>query len=434
MLRPTVGHMSSDLSEEDSIVQTLVRSCPRLEKLTLSSENITDNCMIQLSHLSQLKRFTLKQSSLVTKTGLRRFLEAGGKLESLTFSHVQAFSTHDIDSLLDHPYSSIAINCKHLKVLEITTNTVFGDLSAALLETVLASCVNLEELRIQNIYKRDWTYRDRILIALIAHCPNVVCIKLPGFFSEAALLDLFRTYPRLTELSLHPLSDSSIQALNLHCPPLKRFLTNRAMTDATLCKFFESHPNLVALPVIYSKAALVSLARNCPKLKRLSLALSRVDFGNTVYKATETCRNLVSMTISLRTMLSVSEASVLGNSCRRVRRLRLYSDKMSASGIVALIQQTRRLNVLTIKCSNQTVWEDLVTLLKCRPYFKRRLCIHFAISPTAKYKVELPELIVTNEITNEVVQHQKQNMYGPYIAASLFVMLSVFMYTKGGHI
>ena len=418
--------LQEDPSKDHSVVETLARHCPLIEDLCLSSITISDRSMQELSLLCNLKRLTLAKSS-VTRTGIRQFLESntGSQLESLSFAHVEAFSTHDIDSLLDHPYSAIAMNCKHLKVLNVSINTVFDDLSAALLETVLASCVNLEELCIQDINPFDLTNRDSILSALMAHCPNIVGLSLGGTFSEAVLLDLFRTYPRLTELWIWFLNDASIQALCLHCPLLLKFSTyTKGRSDAGLCQFFESHPNLVEAPVIYSNKALVSLARSCPKLTNLSLTLQYEGFGSSALEAIGLCRNLVTLAISLGVALSDEHAGALGKSCRRVRELTLNCEKVSASGIVALIQNARRLNKLTITCTNHAVWKDLVTLLKSLD-FERRLCIHFTMSPTSKYKAELPTLIVTNEITNEAVRHQRidNTMYNLCIDVSAILVL-----------
>ena len=382
--------LDEDPSENERVIQALVHSCPLLEELTLTSTSITDNCMLDLGALRKLIKLNIDQSTLLTRTGISRFLESNTQLESLIFTDVRAFSRRVIDLHVDSIYTSIALNCKRLKVLDVY-NMLGVDLSIGLV-TILSSCVNLEVIRIQDLFSYNYINRDNLLLALMTHCPNIVCINLGGCYSDAVLIDLFRTYPQLTELKVHKLTDSAIDALNQYCPLLE-MLSTHDVSEAALCQFFECHPNLVEAPVINSKVALVSLARHCQRLMHLQIGFRTADYDISSFVEIERFHNLVSLSIALGTPLNNEQAAILATRCWRIRRLTLHD--FSASGIVTMILHMPRLNVLTIHSSSQAVWDELVVLLKALD-FKRSLYIHFSVTTTPQYTIELPSLTITS--------------------------------------
>jgi hypothetical protein len=124
----------------DSAFILIAKNCLKLEKIDIfNNENITDFSLIEISkNILNLKIISLFNCSLITNCGLMAILKNCLKLESVKLCYNQ--------NITDIALISIANNCLNLKILwlnceKITENGVFE---------IVKNCLKLNELSYQN--------------------------------------------------------------------------------------------------------------------------------------------------------------------------------------------------------------------------------------------------------------------------------------------
>ena len=258
-----------DEGGSDAAVNSIVNHCPRLEQLTLDEwTSLTDQSLVSLSSLSNLKELYMCNSSRVTSLGLQSLIKAHPNFEGLGFAT-------DITNIAD-VFAYIGSYCPRLRMVQCQPRVP----SHAAVVSLVQGCPLLEEFCSEDYYPSD-----RVLAVMAESCPRMRLLEfdLGGQaepVTDIGLLALSRGCPDLTQLSLHntpSITDTAILSIAEHCHKLRsiNIVHNHFITTHSVKTLIRANPHITSLSLIQcpliGDEIVPALASHCPKLRCLTI-------------------------------------------------------------------------------------------------------------------------------------------------------------------
>lgn len=274
----------------DNFLGTIAANCPNLEYISFGGAFATDDGIINLvKHVPKLKGLELRngvnirdealnaigtyckeltclsiEKSECTETGLTQLAENCPKLQHLNLNGSNNIMPQEMIAFFSDRFLGLTSinfgNCRW------ATNNVIKSLAS--------SCRDLREVNFQYC-----PIRDDALIALSEHCTQLRQLEIRSCrnITDTGIMALAKSCVRLEKADLAGclgLSSEVLHTLAEHCPKMRYIdLTDcQWVTREALIAFAKSSPFLEEIYIWrrYNQDEYFALARNCPRLKKIS--------------------------------------------------------------------------------------------------------------------------------------------------------------------
>ena len=367
-----------NLGLTDASVSSIVKYHPGIEHLSLSGwSKITDASMVAMTALTSLKKIDLSRCSDLTSAGVQGLLRTiGANIEVLLLSPsdtIEACAFCDAALM-----RCIGECCPKLKNFSVNGESLSADTTEGSLIAFIRGCPLLETL--------DWYCRisDAILIQLAASCPRLtkVVIYHGLAYSDIGIAALTSHCKQLSALSILKarklVTTQSFASISMHCRYLKELTLNRIprLTDQALSAVFESLKHLTVvglghLPLITDISIFV-LARECLSLKKLVLHCTD-SLTDKSMAAIVALKELKDIRITYCATLSDHTVQAIATNCTKLTSVMFRSCALvSERGVIDTLVYGKRLRIVTITRCNVTLTAELMDEhLQSRPWSRR---------------------------------------------------------------
>ena len=262
----SLEEVDDEYTATSQAVHSIAKSCPRLEKLTLSDIcRLKDKSGYYISSQCHLRELDLSECDGNLTDGIHSVVEKCPQLEVLKFQ-----SFRHIDSII----RCAGNKCPSLRVFICAGCYVTHAAVVALVQ----GCPLLEELDL-GYYNAS----DEVMHAVADNCPRLkvfnMGVKSDGLLTDQGLIALWRGCPDLIQLILlnkQAVTEATLLSFAEHCHKLQmvRVKHKSLACSSALCVLLASNPGLNSVTLDCSgliHEVIVALAHACTKLETLSL-------------------------------------------------------------------------------------------------------------------------------------------------------------------
>ena len=357
-----------DCRVTDAAVQSIVKHCPFIEKLSLKECHvITDLSLTFISQLSQLRELDLSGCKKLTSAAVQNLLIVNGKLETLMLSYSCLRGEETTATIINEALlRCIGLHCPGLVKLHLRLTGV-SSIPAVAFEAMITGLPALEELRISDYNKPNTVYST-----LGMYCPHLKHVYIDNVAcSDDDFASMCEGCPLLESLSLSVpkyITNRSILSLAASCRMLQQVSlstwgSTHHITDDSLCTLFTTctlltSVTLCGLPHITDKAILTLLMR-CSHLSSLSLGGNDRLTDLCIVAIPVHCPHIQRLTISAMTTLSHETLIQLSKYCNYIHSLELrHCPHITDNTLLILIQNCKHLSRLCIHSTTLDITDE----------------------------------------------------------------------------
>ena len=341
----------SELSDES--IESIVKYCPGIERLSLGWTVITDASMAYLGTLTSLKHLNLSHCRGLTSNGVQSLLRrTGANLEELVLSDCDE-DDDNCDFCDAALVQCIGECCPNLRgfVVQIGIESNMTDVP---LITLVQRCPLLETF---SVWCETLLITDVLLVALSEHCPHLSTLSLwYGGYTDAGVTAVAKKCTELMELELFgiaDLTDRCLLSIAANCKQLQKFglRDSNHYTDRGLCHLFDSCTQLTDIylrSLSRMTGTILALAQCCRGMRMLELSHNAALTEKTIVYLV-TLQQLETLTVGNCSSLSDHTLESVARYCPRLRTINIYGCPLiTEKGLIALLTYGKRLRSIEI--------------------------------------------------------------------------------------
>ena len=343
----------SELSDES--IDSIVKYCPGIERLSFGWTLLTDASMTSLGTLTSLKHLNLSHCWGLTSTGVQSLLrKSGACLEVLILSdRNEDYGNCDFcDAALVQCVGECCPNLRDF-VVQIGADSNVTDAS---LISLVQGCPLLETF---SVWCDTLLITDSLLVALSEHSSHLSKLSLwYGGYTDAGVTAVAKKSTELVELELfdvYDLTDHSLLSIAANCKRLKKLglRGNDHYSDRGLCQLFASCMLLtdVCLRSVswITDRTILALAQCCRGLSGLQL-FDNPTLTEKAFAYLVTLQELESLILGSFATLSDRTLESVARYCPRLRTINICGCPLvTEKGLIALLTYGKRLTLIEMK-------------------------------------------------------------------------------------